>query len=93
MSIGALAKSMRFRRMGFNCGPSGVVVGSFSTSIGSNRGVTVMNPANTKGAAVIGLLVEFCSLGNKDVGMSNCSVGSFGEDDLERVFNVILRSA
>lgn len=93
ISMRGLRKGIRFRRMHFKCGRSGVVVGSFSTSIGRNRGVTVINPAKTKGAAVVGLLVHFCSIGKNSVGVSKRSIQSFGEDRLHRVFKVILRSA
>lgn len=66
---------------------------SISLFTAPNRGVTFINAAKTKGAAVAGLVGHFCSVTSNGVECSNVGVGGVGGTSLHRSLNVILRSA
>lgn len=85
--------SVGLRGISFDCIPSGGLVRGLGISIYDNVQITVMNPANYNGAALVGLLVGFCSISTNDVDISKVSCNYVGIGSLHSSFKVILRSA
>lgn len=89
----SMGNTISVQGISFHCRTSGPLVGGFGLRARPNEHVTVMNPANYNGAAFVGLLVQFCSIANKDVSISKAPVASISERTLHKDCNVILRSA
>lgn len=82
-----------FSKMSFKCGSSGVILRSIGLCTRPKRGVTFMNSAKTNGAAVAGLVGQFCSVRSNGVHCSKVGVGGVGGTSLQRSLKVMLRSA
>lgn len=89
----SVSKGIGMRSISFSCLPNRRLVRSFGLRMGPKRHVTVIKPAKYKGAALVGLLVHFCSMGTKGVGMRSVSVHRVAEGDLHTKCKVILRRA
>lgn len=78
----------------FHCRPSNHgVLGLISLRIRPNDAITLINPANTNGAAVVGLLSHFCSITRNSIAVSNRSIHSIALRSLHQRVNIVLRSA
>lgn len=93
IALGGVGKSMTLGGICFNCHPRGAVLGKISLRTPTKGGVTLMNTAKTKGAAVLGLLPHFFSVRSKRVAVSGRPVSQVRHGDLHHSVTVILRSA
>lgn len=91
--LGTGGNAIRFGGISFSCGGGGPFVRKLGVETSDNGAVTVMKPANYNGAALVGLLVEFCSIANNRVSVSGMGVTSIAHSSLHSKFKVILRSA
>lgn len=86
-------RDLRFGGIYFGCPTTGgCSLRGLDFGVAGNRAITIINVGNTKGAALIGLVLHFCSPGSNRVLCGNVGLGRCRLRDLHKGFTAIFRS-